>query len=116
MKKILILIFGISLCCQACTSSRSEKPKNLLSKNEMAELITEIRVTEVQLYNEHTKHYNEDSIRLHSQIAYAPIFAKYKISYKDYEDNINYYVSQPDKLEDILEQVTKNLEKLRDNK
>ncbi|MEG1910741.1 MAG: DUF4296 domain-containing protein [Bacteroidales bacterium] len=115
MKKLLILTFGFGfgLFCLSCMPSHSEKPTNFLNKTEMTNLLTEIRITEVLLYNEHCQHYNEDSIRLHTQMAYAPIFAKYKITYKDYQANMQYYVGQPLLLEKMLKDVTLNLEKLQ---
>lgn len=105
MKAKLILIGSVVVLIVGCKPTYTP-PENMLSEVEMVEILTEIRLAEAGLFAEHTRLYNEDSIKMQTQVVYQEIFKKHDISYKDYQENLTYYISKPAVLNKVFEKVT----------
>lgn len=90
MKKI---IFLFTLLFIFSCSEIVEKPKNLLSKDEMSEVIADFAIYD-QAYT-----VNPTS---NLEITSRYVLKKHKITAKDYRDSYKYYISRPNQLDKIL--------------
>ena len=91
MKKIIILFLGLFLF--SCETSK--KPKNLLKKDKMAEIIADLSIYE-QSFSVNP-HYNPQHIGLF-------VFKKHNIQQKDFDDSFAYYIENPSLLNNIYDQ------------
>lgn len=90
MKKI---IFLFTLLFIFSCSEIVDKPKNLLSKDEMSEVIADFAIYD-QAYT-----VNPTS---NLEITSRYVLNKHKITAKDYRDSYKYYISRPNQLDKIL--------------
>lgn len=90
MKKI---IFLFTLLFVFSCSEIVDKPKNLLSKDEMSEVIADFAIYD-QAYT-----VNPTS---NLEITSRYVLKKHKITAKDYRDSYKYYISRPNQLDKIL--------------
>ncbi|MFT3918449.1 DUF4296 domain-containing protein [Cloacibacterium sp.] len=90
MKKI---IFLFTLLFIFSCSEIVDKPKNLLSKDEMSEVIADFAIYD-QAYS-----VNPTS---NLEITSRYVLKKHKITAKDYRDSYKYYISRPNQLDKIL--------------
>jgi hypothetical protein len=90
MKKI---IFLFTLLFIFSCSEIVDKPKNLLSKDEMSEVIADFAIYD-QAYT-----VNPTS---NLEITSRYVLKKHKITAKDYRDSYKYYISRPNQLDKIL--------------
>lgn len=97
---VLFSIFVSSLV--SCGSSR--KPQPFLDKQEMCSLFSEIRISETLLYkNRETGTENNDRVMLERSLdVYVPIFKKYGLNYRQFQDLMRYYMDRPEEMEEIL--------------
>ena len=105
MNKIKGIIF-LSLFFANCTSNTIlEKPKDLIPKEQMVELITDLFIA-----SEAKGIKNEN---LERKINYSPlIFEKYQIDSSRFKESNLYYTSKIDEYNDILIEVDKRLKLL----
>jgi len=105
MNRIIVLIF-LSIIFVNCTSNTIlEKPKDLIPKEQMVDLITDLF-----LANEAKSIKNEN---LERNINYSPlIYEKYKIDSLRFKESNLYYTSKIDEYNDILNEVDKRLKTL----
>ncbi|MBT8318312.1 MAG: DUF4296 domain-containing protein [Lutibacter sp.] len=92
----------------SCTSNTIlEKPKNLIPKDEMVDLLTDILIAD-----------GADNIKntnLQRNINYFPlVFEKYKIDTIRFKESNYYYTSKIDEYSEILEQVNQRLKALKE--
>lgn len=100
MKNIIVLF---TLLFIFSCSEIVEKPKNLLNKDEMADLIADFAIYD-QSYTVNPETNMEQTSRF--------VLKKYNITAQDYRDSYKYYLSHPDQLDKILEKAkAKILEK-----
>lgn len=90
MKKI---IFLFTLLFIFSCSEIVDKPKNLLSKDEMSEVIADFAIYD-QAYTVNSTSNLEITSRY--------VLKKHKITAKDYRDSYKYYISRPNQLDKIL--------------
>ncbi|MAZ94163.1 MAG: DUF4296 domain-containing protein [Bacteroidales bacterium] len=110
MKKWLALTF-IVITISACYNINDKEiiiPEKLLSKNELATIMTEMQIAEASfVVNSDARH--ELSMKPNY---YDAILIHYDITLDEIRDNINYYQTSHDDMEEIYETVLKNLSKL----
>ena len=87
------LIALITLLFLSSCSEMVDKPKNLLSKEQMSEIIADFAIYE-QAYT-----VNPTS---NLEITSRYVLKKHKITAKDYRDSYKYYISRPNQLDKIL--------------
>lgn len=81
----------------------TKQPKNLLDKNKMSDLITELSI-----YNSICNYYfNKDTIFVTG--TQAEIFAKYGIDSLAFQEQHNYYKSKTDDYSEIIEKVKEKI-------
>lgn len=93
---LFLLIFLIS--CQ------SDKPKNLLDKEKMAEIIVDMAIYD-QSFMVNPKINPEDASRF--------VLQKHSITAQDFKENYAYYLQSPSDLDDIFEKAQKKIEKMK---
>ena len=90
---------------------RSDRPEPFLDKNQMTDLLTDIRLAESRLYNNReTDVKTADKVMGQRAVdVYVPIFKEYGINYQQYQKLLTYYMSHPDDLEEIMQAVAGRL-------
>lgn len=103
----VIYIFFISLFLINCTSNTIiEKPKNLVPKEQMVDLMTDMFLASG---GEHIK-----NIHLKRNVNYFPlVHNKYQIDSLQYKESVHYYISKIDDYDDIIKKVDIRLRALR---
>jgi hypothetical protein len=101
MKKLIIFLVGILLV--SCTSKTIlEKPKDLIPKDTMALLITDLYIAKSA--------YSEKNINNERKINYVPlIYNKYKIDSTRFISSNYYYTSKLEEYDLIFKEVKANL-------
>ena len=105
MNKIIVIFF-LSLFFASCTSNTIlKKPKNLIPKDQMVDLITDLFIA-----NDAKAIKNEN---LERKVNYSPlIYEKYQIDSSRFKESNLYYTSKIDDYNDILNEVDKRLKQL----
>lgn len=106
MKKTLLIL---SLIFLISCSKQANLPKDVLSKKEFIEIVAEIQKsqsltnfkadTSMEIRNIRLENYNED------------ILKKHNISKERYNKSVEYYSTNPNELNKIMDQVVKELNK-----
>ncbi|SDE43765.1 DUF4296 domain-containing protein [Riemerella columbipharyngis] len=97
MNRILVLLLsGLLIAC----NSGEPKPKDLLSKDQMAKVVAELCIYD-QRYNSDM---NYDSYKVN-----ASILKKNNISLKQYKASFEYYLHDPDNIQEIYDKAQKIL-------
>ena len=103
MKFRLIIILSL-LILNSC-KEEEKKPVNVLSENDMIEVITEIELTQALVK---LKFSNPDTL-IDRQEIYNQTFHNFNITQQDFNKSLTYYCKQPTKLTEIYEKVINNL-------
>jgi hypothetical protein len=92
----------------ACNTGvmRGKKPKNLISQNQMAEVLADIHIAEASIQLENSE---DDSIKQTYVNYYYAVFEKHKINKDAFVQSMDYYYKNPEKLQSIYENVTEIL-------
>jgi len=106
--KIVVYIFGFLLLVSCTSNTILEKPKNLISKDKMADILTDLFLATgaKSVKNTHGKR----------QINYMDlVYEKYQIDSTQYKESNFYYTSLIDVNGEILTIVEKRLNKIKDS-
>lgn len=90
----------------ACGSN--DKPKDLISEDKMAKILTEIHILEAQINNLHFQH--EDSSVYVYQKNKVKLLKTFDLDSTTFKSSFNYYILNPDKMKGIYTEVKKLLE------
>jgi len=103
-----IFLIAFSTLFTFCTSNTIlEKPEDLLTKDEMVNILTDILIA-----NGATRYNNIDMKR---DVNYFPlVYDKHKIDSTQFKNSSRYYASKIDDYDEILIQVQKNLNDLKE--
>ena len=108
---ILFLILPLLFSCYNVNKQVIEKPDPFLSRESMVELLTDIQLAEgIIIYNRSNKVNNFDRYK---DSLYSTIFRNHDVTYEIFKENINYYNTDPEFMEDIYEEVLTNLTKMK---
>lgn len=100
------MYIGIISCTQT-----GEKPKDLLSEKEMSEILEEIYLYQQSGYLNELQTVTVDYVKLD-----AELIQKHGASVEQFQESYKFYILNPEKYNEILEQVRTNLElKLPEN-
>ena len=92
----------------ACWSTIIDKPDDLISKNEMVDILTDMLIA---IGAEDIKNNN-----LQRNVNYFPlVFEKYNIDSTQFKESNAYYISRIDDYEQILKRVEARLKKLKED-
>ena len=104
---IVILLSG----CYHENKVNPDKPETFLSFDKMTEILTDIQLAEGIIVHNRSVHTNMDNE--YKDSLYTQIFRHYGITVAIFKENVNYYNSDPAKMEDIYEVVLANLSKMQ---
>ena len=99
-------IFLLTFWLTACGSDK--KPENLIPKDKMAKVLTEIHILEAQVNNLHFQH--EDSSVYVYQKMKVQLLKTYDLDTATFRSSLKYYLLNPDKMKEIYGEVKKELE------
>ncbi len=99
----------------SCTGKQKDfsplpRPKHLLNKTQMAELLTQVHLLEAAV---NLKNAQNQSLNKKDSLAYNDIFKKYNIDYAEFQENYKYYASTPKELESIYDEVISDLTRMQ---
>lgn len=107
MNKFYIILFVSIFICNCTSNTILEKPENLISKNQMVDLLTDMFIA--------ASAENIKNLELKRKVNYYPlVFEKYKIDSGLFRENNFYYMSKVDDYEDILNKVKARLKAMDD--
>lgn len=97
---IIFLLFLILPFVYTCKSNKQKisKPENFIQKEKMAEILADIHIAEASLLYIHK---NKDSFAQYTVDYYHYISEIYDIDEKIFLDNMNYYLSNLEELNEI---------------
>ena len=102
-----LLLFGWFLT--ACTAPEDERPDNLVSEDQMADILTEVHIAEARVSRMSLR--SVDSSNLAYKRLETQIFKKAGIDTANYRKSYIFYSSHPADMESIYKQVTEKLNK-----
>jgi Domain of unknown function (DUF4296) len=100
--KFFLLTFLLTAC------GSDDKPKNLISEDKMAKILTEIHILESQINNMHFQH--EDSSIFVYQKKRFELMKTFDLDTATFRVSLKYYLLNPDKMKSVYVEVKKNLE------
>jgi len=104
-----ILLLPVFFSCYHENQPELTVPEQLLSEDEMVLIITDIQLAEGALTYRRTRRVEQQGFR---ESAYKKIFSNYGITAKILNENVNYYNSNPERMELIYEKVLANLSRM----
>jgi hypothetical protein len=103
MKKIVFILFIISFVILSCKNEIVEKPKNLIDKDKMKEIIYDLAILEAaRNQGSATQNYPKASVFLNE---------KYKVDSLTFAQNTQYYASDIKEYKKMYEEVKERLDK-----
>jgi len=111
---LLPFIFLLLLAGTSCYHNNKEQvkvPDNLLSENQMVEIITQIQLAEGRVVMEREK--NKD-FKINGKEYMQEIYEHFGITPEQLVDNMNYYQDKDDVMVDIYDEVLANLSTLQE--
>ena len=100
----LIYIFLLAVGLLSCERAYVDKPKDLLSKAEMVDVLTDLYINQQVINFAPTMNFNQKTAE-NSLV----IFNQHKISPKKFEESYKYYFTNPKDFQKILDKVKENL-------
>ena len=111
--KILIILFSIaaslSLFTQGCRNQAGKLPENVLDKQTMINLLTDMQLVEAALAVKQSRNAADPSV---PRIYYDSLFAKYNITKAVVDSSLKYYGRQPEIFEELYAQVIIRLSRI----
>lgn len=88
----------LSISCENNKINQTAKPKNLLNRQQMAAVISDIQLAESAVTQ---KNMHPDTSNMTQAGYYDFIYKKHAISKEDFEGSYQYYISTPDEMDSI---------------
>lgn len=112
LNHFFFLFFLLSLLsCYNRNTVTVEKPNPLYDKEKFIQIMTDIQLAEgIMAYNRSARKNNSTAYK---DSLYNQIFRHYGITASGLTDNLNYYDSDPDVMEEIYDKVIENISKLQ---
>ena len=109
MKKILVFILSVLLwSCGSQENKSTTIPDNILSKEKMAQVITDIHLAEAQA-NLTVK----PDTSLKEKPSFQKIFEKDSVTKQQYEESLSFYIDHPELLEKVYQEALNELSKMQ---
>ena len=101
----------LSILLLSCSAPKTEIPKDIITEKSFVNILKEIHLAEAKFELHKTKGMENAKKELTSN--YATIYKESEITAADFENTLNYYANNPEKLEDIYTTVLEELSKER---
>ena len=109
MRKIVFyLLFIFFLCCGDPAEENVVIPENILPREKIAQIITDIHVAEAEI---NLLAISDSTLK--RPIYFKEIFNKHQITQQQYEESLAFYIDHPKILNKIYEQVLNDLSKMQ---
>jgi len=113
-KNIKILLFTVALlmlnACYHINENEIVKPDNFFDKQKMINILTDAQIVEGALNFNRINRINVTELK---EEYYNQVFIKYNITAYDFKQNMDYYNSKPDEMEEILDGVLEKLNQIQ---
>lgn len=96
--------------CYHINENETAKPDNLFDKQKMINILTDAQIVEGALNYNRVNRVNITELK---EEYYNQVFIKYDITAYDFKQNMDYYNSKPEKLEEILNSVLVKLNQIQ---
>jgi len=96
--------------CYHINENEIVKPNNFFDKQKMVNILTDAQIVEGALNYNRVNRVNVTELK---EEYYNQVFIKYNITVNDFKQNMNYYNSKPDELEEILNSVLGKLNQIQ---
>ena len=103
------LLFYSTLLFSCGGKTEEEQPENLIKKELFTEMILELQLIEAHLNEVRV---DQSVIRDSANNFFQEIFEKHGTSFEDFDNTMNYYASQPEKLQGIYDAVLESLSEM----
>ena len=114
MKTLTYFVIAVVIFLSSCTAPSKEKPENLIEKDKLVEILTDIHLADAYL---ESRSLTDLKIAKDSASYYTFLYKKHNISRGQFVETMNYYSEYPAELEGVYEQVMAILkESLEKNK
>jgi hypothetical protein len=110
LKKLLYILFALLIV--ACAEKKEEPappPSDLLSEEEMAEVLVDLHIMEASINVKMT----QESRLVKDTAHYQDVYKEHKISKAQLDESFRYYASKPEKLSGIYEIVVSKLNQMQ---
>jgi len=113
IKNLFVLaVMAIMLSLSSCYTENKpdfKAPPNLFTKDKMVAVMTDVQLAESAINHERLHQRKKGGFK---ELYYNQIFIEHNITAKDFKDNLNYYNTQPKLMEEILDKVLENINKI----
>ncbi len=110
MKIRLIIALGLVLLFDACKDPIMEKPRKLLTRDQMIDMLVEIHLS--QAISQTRRFANEDLASFSESDYYYTILQKFKTADSTFEKSLIYYSGKPKEFEKIYTRVLNRLNEM----
>lgn len=100
-------LYLVFLLC-SCGQETEKIPSDILSKEKMAQVITDIHIAEAET---HLLTFPDSSSN--EKISFLKIFEKHHITKEQYETSLSFYIDHPEMLNEIYQKVLNELSKMQ---
>jgi hypothetical protein len=107
-----IFVLLAALLAFSCGSGKGGK---VLSRNEMADLLVDIRISEARLQQYSSARHSSDTMKKQSVLLYREVFKKHNTTSEAYQKSVEWYMKHPRIFKEISENADKKLAEMRDN-
>ena len=104
MHKYNKLFFSVLIFLAACKGAGT--PDNIINKDRMANLLTEIHIVDGSMYSVMQI---PDTMYKYGMNKYLAVFKKYRTDSAQFRKSFKYYSANPDMMQSIYEQITINI-------
>ena len=101
-----IYFFLLMLAFSACGKGEEKVPDNVLSHNQMVQILPDVQLAEAAIAN---KNLYGDSAKKYATDCYDFVFHQHQITRKQFERSLNYYLLHPKDLDLIYTDVISEL-------
>ena len=113
MKRLATILIALLTLCTACHKKQvvADKPENLINRKKMVEILTDSYLAEAYIYASLDSTATEElTLKL-----YKDIFDRHEITKEQFVQSMEYYISDKDLLQKMLDEVTNNIIQLKTN-
>jgi len=107
---VFISAMILAVSCKPVAKADSPKPDIILTENQLVDVMTDAQLLEAAL--NHKRNIGQQTTELKTTW-YNELFEHHQITEKIFQDNLNYYSEQPEKMEKILEEVLARISQMQ---
>ena len=108
MKRLLMFLMIVLLACSSEKPKKEERPESILSQEKMVAILTDVQLIEGAITK---KLIDEKEGKKHVKEVYAATFEKHNITKEVFDESMEYYQKDTEKLEKIYDEVLNELSK-----